>query len=182
MRIYRRDRQQPSAQMGQVTHYGGLSEYSYTHARPRAGSTTSYPQRTRDSRPNYQLCRRISADRRIFGTEHRQRAQGGLRQRFSDDTLVRRQGRANSSGDFPSDPGITGFSQAACTARPDTFEDFDRWAVLTLRFGKRKGAAMAVPVYGALAGEIPRCDDQTLRLLSDGYRQCVEVLTRVYSD
>jgi len=70
--------------------------------------------------------------------------------------------------DFHRQPALRGL---------DTFEDFDLWAELTLRFGKRKNGAKAIPVYGALAGEIPKCDDETLELLADGYRQCVEVLS-----
>src|ERR1700722_9649118 len=35
----------------------------------------------------------------------------------------------------------------------DTFEDFDRWAALTLRFGRRNTRTGPVPTYGALICE-----------------------------
>src|ERR1700761_7946780 len=57
----------------------------------------------------------------------------------------------------------------------DAFEDFDRWAELTLRFGRRKRRTGPVPTYGALICEVT--SDQAAReLLADGYRQWHELL------
>jgi AcrR family transcriptional regulator len=56
----------------------------------------------------------------------------------------------------------------------DTFEDFDRWADLTLRFGRRKTRTGPVPRYGALICEVT--DHGAQELLADGYRQWHELL------
>jgi AcrR family transcriptional regulator len=57
----------------------------------------------------------------------------------------------------------------------DTFEDFDRWAALTMRFGRRKTRTGPVPTYGALICEAT--GDQAAReLLTLGYRQWQELL------
>lgn len=53
----------------------------------------------------------------------------------------------------------------------DTFEDFDLWADLTLRFSQRRSGAGPVPTYGALVCELSRADSATRELLADGYRQ-----------
>ncbi|WP_374022250.1 TetR/AcrR family transcriptional regulator [Mycobacterium sp. HNNTM2301] len=57
----------------------------------------------------------------------------------------------------------------------ETFEDFDRWAELTLRFGRSRSRRGAVPHYGVLVCEIAT-DEQARRLLADGYRQWQAVL------
>jgi AcrR family transcriptional regulator len=57
----------------------------------------------------------------------------------------------------------------------DTFEDFDRWAALTLRFGRRKTRTGPVPTYGALICEVIS-DQAAQELLADGYRQWQELL------
>lgn len=59
----------------------------------------------------------------------------------------------------------------------DTFEDFEHWADLTLRFGRRKTRVKAIPTYGALDGELSKYDDKTRELLADGYRQWAQLLT-----
>jgi hypothetical protein len=57
----------------------------------------------------------------------------------------------------------------------DTFEDFDRWADLTLRFARRKTRIGPVPTYGALITEVDS-DHAARELLADGYRQFQELL------
>src|ERR1700753_3997631 len=57
----------------------------------------------------------------------------------------------------------------------DTFADFDRWAALTLRFGRRRTRTGPVPTYGALICEVTS-DQAAQELLADGYRQWQELL------
>jgi AcrR family transcriptional regulator len=59
----------------------------------------------------------------------------------------------------------------------DTFEDFERWAELTMRFGRRKKRVTAIPVFGPLVVELSKCDDKTRDLLAQGYREWSELLT-----
>ncbi len=59
----------------------------------------------------------------------------------------------------------------------DTFDDFDRWAELTMRFGRRKKRVTAVPTFGPLVVELSKCDDKTRDLLAQGYREWSELLT-----
>jgi AcrR family transcriptional regulator len=58
----------------------------------------------------------------------------------------------------------------------DTFEDLDRWAELTLKIGRRRKRRSALPTCAGLAGDVTTLDNETHRLLADGYRQCVELL------
>jgi AcrR family transcriptional regulator len=59
----------------------------------------------------------------------------------------------------------------------DTFEDFERWADLTARFGRRKKRVTGIPAFGPLIVELSKCDDQTRDLLARGYREWSELLT-----
>jgi AcrR family transcriptional regulator len=59
----------------------------------------------------------------------------------------------------------------------DTFEDFERWADLTLRFGRRKARVTAIPAFGPLIVELSKCDDKTRDLLAQGYREWSGLLT-----
>lgn len=68
--------------------------------------------------------------------------------------------------DFHRQPALRGL---------DTFEDFDRWAALTLRFGRRNARTGPRPIYGALICEAT--SDQAAReLVADGYHQWHELL------
>jgi AcrR family transcriptional regulator len=60
----------------------------------------------------------------------------------------------------------------------DSFEDFDRWVELTLKFSARRTRSQAMPTYGALAGQLGKYDDSIRELLADGYRQWMAVLRR----
>jgi hypothetical protein len=60
--------------------------------------------------------------------------------------------------------------------RKATFEDLDRWAELTLKIGRRRKRRSALPTCAGLAGDVITLDNETRRLLADGYRQCVELL------
>lgn len=57
----------------------------------------------------------------------------------------------------------------------DTLEDFDRWAQLTLRFGRRRHDR-PVPSYGGLCAEIAPDDEKTRELLAEGQRQWAAIL------
>jgi AcrR family transcriptional regulator len=59
----------------------------------------------------------------------------------------------------------------------DTFEDFERWADLTMRFGRRKTRVAAIPTFGPLVVELSKCDNKTRDLLTQGYEQWAELLT-----
>jgi AcrR family transcriptional regulator len=58
----------------------------------------------------------------------------------------------------------------------DTFEDLDRWAELTLAFGKRRRSRGALPTCAGLAGDVTVVDGETRRLLAEGLQRCVDLL------
>jgi AcrR family transcriptional regulator len=60
----------------------------------------------------------------------------------------------------------------------DTFDDFEQWAELLLKFSGRVVRNQAMPTYGALAGQLNKYDEQARELLADGYRQWVSLLRR----
>jgi AcrR family transcriptional regulator len=53
----------------------------------------------------------------------------------------------------------------------DTFEDFEKWAELTLVLSRRRNRQQALPTYGMLAGQLSKQNEPTRELLADGYRQ-----------
>jgi AcrR family transcriptional regulator len=59
----------------------------------------------------------------------------------------------------------------------DSFEDFERWIDLNMRYLRRIGYA-GTPTYHALAGQLAKSDDATRATLGAGYRQWVELLER----
>jgi AcrR family transcriptional regulator len=60
----------------------------------------------------------------------------------------------------------------------DTFDDFERWVELTLKFSGRVARNQATPTYGALTGQLSKYDEQARELLADGYRQWITLLRR----
>ena len=53
-----------------------------------------------------------------------------------------------------------------------TFDDFERWIDLNVRYLRRIGYS-GTPTYHALAGHLAKSDDETRAALADGYRQWV---------
>jgi AcrR family transcriptional regulator len=71
---------------------------------------------------------------------------------------------------------IMDFHRQAALRGLDTFDDFDRWADLTLRFARRRGSARLTPTYGAAVCELRNSDPATRELLAAGYRQWCALL------
>jgi AcrR family transcriptional regulator len=69
------------------------------------------------------------------------------------------------------------FHRQRALRKLDTFEDFDRWAELTMRFRGRKTRVTTVPVFGPLFGELNECDEKTRDLLTQGYQEWSDLLT-----
>lgn len=57
----------------------------------------------------------------------------------------------------------------------DTFDDFERWADLNMRYLRRIGY-LGTPTYHALAGELAKSDAATRETLAAGYWQWVKLL------
>src|SRR3954453_17679164 len=57
----------------------------------------------------------------------------------------------------------------------ETFEDFERWIDLNMRYLRRIGYA-GTPTYHALAGQLVKSDADTRRTLGAGYWKWVELL------
>src|SRR5258708_23655247 len=57
----------------------------------------------------------------------------------------------------------------------DTFDDFERWIDLNMRYLRRIGY-FGTPTYHALAGQLAKSDDTTRAALASGYWQWVELL------
>jgi AcrR family transcriptional regulator len=60
----------------------------------------------------------------------------------------------------------------------DSFEDFEKWVELTLKFSLRKVRGQGLPTYGVLAGQLSKHDEATHELLADGYRQWLAMFRR----
>jgi AcrR family transcriptional regulator len=60
----------------------------------------------------------------------------------------------------------------------DTFDDFEKWVELTLKFSRRKVRSQGLPTYGILAGQLSKHDEATHELLADGYRQWLALFRR----
>ena len=61
----------------------------------------------------------------------------------------------------------------------DTFDDFERWADLNLRYLRRIGYAKT-PTYHALVGQLAKSDDATRQTLADGYWRWVDLLEQSF--
>src|ERR1700741_3406415 len=57
----------------------------------------------------------------------------------------------------------------------DTFDDFERWVDLNMRYLRRIGYS-GTPTYHALAGQLGKSDTATRETLAAGYRQWIELL------
>jgi AcrR family transcriptional regulator len=57
----------------------------------------------------------------------------------------------------------------------DTFDDFERWADLNMRYLRRIGYS-GTPTYHALAGQLAKSDNATRDTLAAGYWQWIELL------
>jgi AcrR family transcriptional regulator len=57
-----------------------------------------------------------------------------------------------------------------------SFDDFERWIDLNLRYLRRIGTASGTPTYHALTGQLAKSDDATRATLGAGYWQWVELL------
>jgi len=57
----------------------------------------------------------------------------------------------------------------------DTFDDFERWIDLNMRYLRRIGYS-GTPTYHALAGQLGKSDNATRETLAAGYRQWIQLL------
>jgi AcrR family transcriptional regulator len=60
----------------------------------------------------------------------------------------------------------------------DTFDDFERWIDLNMRYLRRIGYS-GTPTYHALAGQLGKSDSATRETLASGYWQWIELLEQV---
>jgi AcrR family transcriptional regulator len=58
----------------------------------------------------------------------------------------------------------------------DTFDDFERWIDLNLRYLRRIGYS-GTPTYHALTGQLAKSDNATRETIAAGYRQWIDLLT-----
>lgn len=58
----------------------------------------------------------------------------------------------------------------------DSFDDFERWIDLNMRYLRRIGTSGRTPTYHALAAQLVKTDDATRATLAAGYAQWIDVL------
>jgi AcrR family transcriptional regulator len=58
----------------------------------------------------------------------------------------------------------------------DSFDDFERWIDLNLRYLRSIGTSGGTPTYHALTAQLAKCDDATRATLAAGYWRWVELL------
>jgi AcrR family transcriptional regulator len=58
----------------------------------------------------------------------------------------------------------------------DSFDDFERWIDLNMRYLRRIGTSGGTPTYHALTAQLAKSDDATRATLAAGYWQWVELL------
>ena len=58
----------------------------------------------------------------------------------------------------------------------DSFDDFERWIDLNMRYLRSIGTSSGTPTYHALTGQLAKSDDATRATLGAGYWQWVELL------
>jgi AcrR family transcriptional regulator len=70
---------------------------------------------------------------------------------------------------------VLGFHRQPKLRGLDSFDDFERWIDLNMRYLRRIGY-FGTPTYHALAGQLAKSDDTTREALASGYRRWVELL------
>jgi AcrR family transcriptional regulator len=70
---------------------------------------------------------------------------------------------------------VLGFHRQPKLGGLDSFDDFERWIDLNMRYLKRIGYS-GTPTYHALAGQLAKSDDTTREALASGYRRWVDLL------
>src|SRR5277367_2790764 len=58
----------------------------------------------------------------------------------------------------------------------DSFDDFERWIDLNIRYLRRIGTSGDTPTYHSLTGQLAKSDDTTRATLAAGYVQWIEFL------
>jgi AcrR family transcriptional regulator len=58
----------------------------------------------------------------------------------------------------------------------DSFDDFERWIDLNMRYLRRVGTSGRTPTYHALAAQLAKSNDTTRTALAEGYREWIELL------
>jgi AcrR family transcriptional regulator len=58
----------------------------------------------------------------------------------------------------------------------DSFEDFERWIDLNMRYLRKIGTSGGTPTYHALTAQLAKSDDTTRATLAAGYREWIELL------
>jgi AcrR family transcriptional regulator len=70
---------------------------------------------------------------------------------------------------------VLDFHRQPQLAALDTFDDFERWTELNLRYLRRIGFS-GTPTYHALTGQLAKSDNATRETIAAGYRQWIELL------
>src|ERR1700739_2557092 len=73
--------------------------------------------------------------------------------------------------------GVLGFHRQPKLRGLDSFDDFERWIDLNMRYLRRIGYT-GTPTYHALAGQLGKSDAATRETLAAGYRQWIELLEK----
>ena len=80
----------------------------------------------------------------------------------------------------PPDAGGAELSPATTLAGLQSFDDFERWIDLNMRYLKRIGYE-GTPTYHALAGQLAKSDAATRETIAAGYWQWVELLEQAFA-
>lgn len=74
---------------------------------------------------------------------------------------------------------VLGFHRQPMLGGLDTFDDFERWLDLNMRYLRKIGYT-GTPTYHALAGQLMKSDEQTRRALAAGYEQWISQLEQSF--
>lgn len=71
---------------------------------------------------------------------------------------------------------VLDFHRQPALGNLETFDDFERWIDLNMRYLRRIGTSGGTPTYHALTAQLAKSDDATRATLAAGYWQWVELL------
>ncbi|MFV8176341.1 TetR/AcrR family transcriptional regulator [Mycolicibacterium peregrinum] len=74
---------------------------------------------------------------------------------------------------------VLGFHRQPVLGGLDTFDDFERWLDLNMRYLRKIGYT-GTPTYHALAGQLMKSDEQTRHTLAAGYEQWISLLEQSF--
>src|SRR6185312_1986094 len=76
--------------------------------------------------------------------------------------------------------GVLDFHRQTALHGLQSFDDFERWIDLNMRYLRRIGTSGGTPTYHALTAQLAKSDEATRATLAEGYAQWIDLLQQAF--